>query len=195
MYTQWVNPWVSHTCGLACVHSFNRNVHLLSDVCFVVSLSFALAVSGMMLRCCRALREQEHCAQCNAPQSQKSINVTSLVELFSISQWSVLFCPDPACSWCRTLQTVSEEALITWMFFCVQVSCAIVTGEEAAQHGTRGAWAACLDPKYSLSHRIQSKHCRVYSFGCVHSLPQHNTNVLTLINTSKMSQASILTRT
>uniref|UniRef100_A0A3Q3IJ70 Methyltransferase domain-containing protein n=1 Tax=Monopterus albus TaxID=43700 RepID=A0A3Q3IJ70_MONAL len=28
-----------------------------------------------------------------------------------------------------------------------------------------GAWAVCLDPKYSLTHRMQSKHCRVYSFG------------------------------
>ncbi|XP_010733013.3 methyltransferase-like protein 24 [Larimichthys crocea] len=46
-----------------------------------------------------------------------------------------------------------------------QVSCASLAGEEGAQHGTKGAWAACLDPKYSLSHRIQSKHCRVYSFG------------------------------
>uniref|UniRef100_A0A3Q4BLE4 Methyltransferase domain-containing protein n=1 Tax=Mola mola TaxID=94237 RepID=A0A3Q4BLE4_MOLML len=41
----------------------------------------------------------------------------------------------------------------------------ITTPQVTAQHGTRGAWAACLDPKYSLSHRIQSKHCRVYSFG------------------------------
>ncbi|XP_034756107.1 methyltransferase-like protein 24 [Etheostoma cragini] len=46
-----------------------------------------------------------------------------------------------------------------------QVSCASLAHEEAAQEGTKGAWAACLDPKYSLTHRIQSKHCRVYSFG------------------------------
>lgn len=46
-----------------------------------------------------------------------------------------------------------------------QVSCASLDGEEAAQRGTKAAWAACLDPKYSLTHRIQSKHCRVYSFG------------------------------
>lgn len=26
---------------------------------------------------------------------------------------------------------------------------------------------ACLDPKYSLRRRMQSKRCRVYSFGCV----------------------------
>ncbi|XP_074470794.1 putative methyltransferase-like protein 24 [Sebastes fasciatus] len=46
-----------------------------------------------------------------------------------------------------------------------QVSCASLAGEEAAPEGTKAAWAACLDPKYSLAHRIQSKHCRVYSFG------------------------------
>ncbi|XP_057678602.1 probable methyltransferase-like protein 24 isoform X2 [Corythoichthys intestinalis] len=28
-----------------------------------------------------------------------------------------------------------------------------------------GGWAVCLDPKYSLTHKMQQKHCRVYSFG------------------------------
>ncbi|XP_041815134.1 methyltransferase-like protein 24 [Chelmon rostratus] len=46
-----------------------------------------------------------------------------------------------------------------------QVSCASLAGVEAAHQGAKGAWAACLDPDYSLAHRIQSKHCRVYSFG------------------------------
>ncbi|KAI3364285.1 hypothetical protein L3Q82_011091, partial [Scortum barcoo] len=46
-----------------------------------------------------------------------------------------------------------------------RVSCASLDSEEAAQQGTKAAWAACLDPKYSLTHRIQSKRCRVYSFG------------------------------
>ncbi|XP_038582532.1 methyltransferase-like protein 24 isoform X2 [Micropterus salmoides] len=46
-----------------------------------------------------------------------------------------------------------------------QVSCASLAIEEDAQERTKGDWAACLDPKYSLTHRIQSKHCRVYSFG------------------------------
>ncbi|XP_077598579.1 putative methyltransferase-like protein 24 [Stigmatopora nigra] len=26
-------------------------------------------------------------------------------------------------------------------------------------------WSMCLDPKYSLTHKMQQKHCRVYSFG------------------------------
>ncbi|XP_037306201.2 probable methyltransferase-like protein 24 isoform X1 [Pungitius pungitius] len=46
-----------------------------------------------------------------------------------------------------------------------QVPCASLAGVEAAPEGTKGAWAACLDPNYSLTHRIRSKHCRVYSFG------------------------------
>ncbi|XP_041661492.1 methyltransferase-like protein 24 [Cheilinus undulatus] len=43
-----------------------------------------------------------------------------------------------------------------------QVSCASLVGEGS---GAKGDWAACLDPKYSLTHRIHTKHCRVYSFG------------------------------
>ncbi|KAG7508490.1 hypothetical protein JOB18_014454 [Solea senegalensis] len=46
-----------------------------------------------------------------------------------------------------------------------QVLCSSLGGEETAQEETTGPWAVCLDPKYSLSHRIQGKHCRVYSFG------------------------------
>ncbi|XP_070782043.1 probable methyltransferase-like protein 24 isoform X1 [Enoplosus armatus] len=46
-----------------------------------------------------------------------------------------------------------------------QVLCASWAGEESTQEENKGGWAACLDPKYSLTHRIQSKRCRVYSFG------------------------------
>ncbi|XP_067428038.1 probable methyltransferase-like protein 24 [Thunnus thynnus] len=46
-----------------------------------------------------------------------------------------------------------------------QVSCVPLPGEETALEGNKGAWTVCLDPKYSLTHRVQSKHCRVYSFG------------------------------
>ncbi|XP_029132980.2 probable methyltransferase-like protein 24 [Labrus bergylta] len=46
-----------------------------------------------------------------------------------------------------------------------QVSCASLFKGEATQEGTQGSWTACLDPKYSLTKRIHSKHCRVYSFG------------------------------
>lgn len=33
------------------------------------------------------------------------------------------------------------------------------------QMGPVEPWAVCLDPRYSLAHRIHSKHCRVYSLG------------------------------
>ncbi|KAM4633535.1 putative methyltransferase-like protein 24 [Polymixia lowei] len=46
-----------------------------------------------------------------------------------------------------------------------QVSCVSGDTEDAAREGSEGPWAVCLDPKYSLSHRIHSKHCRVYSLG------------------------------
>ncbi|KAF7661392.1 hypothetical protein LDENG_00263140, partial [Lucifuga dentata] len=46
-----------------------------------------------------------------------------------------------------------------------QVSCVSWPGKEDAQQRPKGAWAVCLDPKYSLSRRIHRKHCRVYSFG------------------------------
>ncbi|XP_071374978.1 probable methyltransferase-like protein 24, partial [Centroberyx affinis] len=46
-----------------------------------------------------------------------------------------------------------------------QVSCATLAGEDADQEEPKGPWAVCLDPKYSLTHRIHSKHCRVYSLG------------------------------
>ncbi|XP_054618593.1 probable methyltransferase-like protein 24 [Dunckerocampus dactyliophorus] len=40
-----------------------------------------------------------------------------------------------------------------------QLSC------ESPHVGPGRGWAVCLDPKYSLTHRMQHKHCRVYSFG------------------------------
>ncbi|XP_029352903.1 methyltransferase-like protein 24 isoform X2 [Echeneis naucrates] len=48
-----------------------------------------------------------------------------------------------------------------------KVSCSPVPGEEAAQEVMKVStgWAVCLDPKYSLAHRTQSKRCRIYSFG------------------------------
>ncbi|XP_061785864.1 probable methyltransferase-like protein 24 isoform X1 [Nerophis lumbriciformis] len=40
-----------------------------------------------------------------------------------------------------------------------QVSC------KSPHVGPDGGWAVCLDPEYSLAHRMQHKQCRVYSFG------------------------------
>ena len=77
--------------------------------------------------------------------------------------------------------------VIICVFLCVQVSCASLAGVEAAQEGTKGAWAACLDPKYSLAHRIQSKHCRVYSFGCVQTTLTEYIGSVTLCSHHHMS--------
>nr|XP_046229854.1 probable methyltransferase-like protein 24 [Scatophagus argus] len=68
--------------------------------------------------------------------------------------------------WASRSHSLEDEAKRFLRYITTpQVSCASLAGEGAAQQGTKGAWAACLDPKYSLNHRIQSKHCRVYSFG------------------------------
>uniref|UniRef100_A0AAQ4RLD3 Methyltransferase like 24 n=2 Tax=Gasterosteus aculeatus TaxID=69293 RepID=A0AAQ4RLD3_GASAC len=68
--------------------------------------------------------------------------------------------------WAAESHSLEEEAKRFLNYITTrQVSCASFAGEEAAPEGTKGAWAACLDPKYSLTRRIHSKHCRVYSFG------------------------------
>ncbi|XP_073348972.1 probable methyltransferase-like protein 24 [Pagrus major] len=68
--------------------------------------------------------------------------------------------------WASESRSLEDEAKRFLNYITTpQVSCASLGGEEAAQQGTKGAWAACLDHKYSLTHRIHSKHCRVYSFG------------------------------
>ncbi|XP_012722697.2 methyltransferase-like protein 24 isoform X1 [Fundulus heteroclitus] len=46
-----------------------------------------------------------------------------------------------------------------------QVTCASLVDNEAATEPSAGHWAVCLDPKFSLTHRMKSKRCRVYSFG------------------------------
>uniref|UniRef100_A0A667ZJZ2 Methyltransferase like 24 n=1 Tax=Myripristis murdjan TaxID=586833 RepID=A0A667ZJZ2_9TELE len=39
------------------------------------------------------------------------------------------------------------------------------TNRDSDPEGPKGPWAVCMDPKYSLTHRIHSKNCRVYSLG------------------------------
>uniref|UniRef100_UPI0037E96987 probable methyltransferase-like protein 24 n=1 Tax=Semicossyphus pulcher TaxID=241346 RepID=UPI0037E96987 len=68
--------------------------------------------------------------------------------------------------WASTSRSLEDEAKRFLNYITTpQVSCASLARGESAHEGTKAAWAACLDPKYSLTHRIHSKHCRVYSFG------------------------------
>ncbi|XP_068198357.1 probable methyltransferase-like protein 24 [Antennarius striatus] len=69
--------------------------------------------------------------------------------------------------WASDSHSLEDEARRFLSYITTpQVSCSSVVGnKKAAQQGTSGPWAACLDPEYSLAHRVQSKHCRVYSFG------------------------------
>ncbi|XP_014328193.1 methyltransferase-like protein 24 [Xiphophorus maculatus] len=46
-----------------------------------------------------------------------------------------------------------------------QVTCASVVNNDATTGASTGDWAVCLDPKFSITHRMKSKNCRVYSFG------------------------------
>ncbi|KAM6954359.1 putative methyltransferase-like protein 24 [Aplochiton taeniatus] len=45
---------------------------------------------------------------------------------------------------------------------CPATGDAVRIGE---QKGAKEPWTVCLDPQYSLAHRIHSKNCRVYSLG------------------------------
>lgn len=68
--------------------------------------------------------------------------------------------------WASVSHSLEDEAKRFLKYITTpQVLCASLASEETAQEGTKSSWAACLDPKYSLTRRIQSKHCRVYSFG------------------------------
>ncbi|KAM3861554.1 putative methyltransferase-like protein 24 [Diretmus argenteus] len=68
--------------------------------------------------------------------------------------------------WASDSRSLEDEARRFLSYITTpQVSCVSLAGEDAAQDGPKGPWAVCLDPKYSLTHRIRSKHCRVYSLG------------------------------
>ncbi|XP_062267110.1 probable methyltransferase-like protein 24 isoform X1 [Platichthys flesus] len=68
--------------------------------------------------------------------------------------------------WASESHSLEEEAKRFLSYITTpQVVCSSLAREEAAPEGSKDAWAVCLDPKYSLTHKIQSKHCRIYSFG------------------------------
>lgn len=68
--------------------------------------------------------------------------------------------------WASEGRSLEEEARRFIKYITApQVSCRSEERAGAMLTSVRGAWAVCLDPQYSLVHRIQQKHCRVYSFG------------------------------
>lgn len=68
--------------------------------------------------------------------------------------------------WASERRSLEDEARRFMKYITApQASCLSEGREGAMLTDAKGAWAVCLDPHYSLVHRIQEKHCRVYSFG------------------------------
>uniref|UniRef100_A0AAV2KCC1 Methyltransferase domain-containing protein n=1 Tax=Knipowitschia caucasica TaxID=637954 RepID=A0AAV2KCC1_KNICA len=68
--------------------------------------------------------------------------------------------------WASERPSLQEEARRFLQYITTpEVPCLTEGGDEARLTDAKGAWAACLDPRYSLIHSIRRKHCRVYSFG------------------------------
>ncbi|KAM9355939.1 putative methyltransferase-like protein 24 [Pholidichthys leucotaenia] len=68
--------------------------------------------------------------------------------------------------WASESHSLEDEAKRFLSYITTpQVSCASLPGNQVVQDRSTGDWAVCLDPKYSLIHRMQGKQCRVYSFG------------------------------
>lgn len=68
--------------------------------------------------------------------------------------------------WASHSHSLEDEARRFLSFITSpQLSCPSLHGVDAVQRGSAGDWAVCLDPAYSLLRRMNSKHCRVYSFG------------------------------
>lgn len=82
-------------------------------------------------------------------------------ELQDVCKASLAVCPDDVFAVLRLPDSICQETNAISLF--AQVSCG-----SLAVEGPKDAWAACLDPEYGLSRRMQRKRCRVYSFGCVH---------------------------
>ncbi|XP_010880422.2 methyltransferase-like protein 24 [Esox lucius] len=69
--------------------------------------------------------------------------------------------------WASDSHSLEEEARRFLHYITTpQVSCAPRSPEDPLVTGAQeGPWALCLDNRYSLAHRIQTKQCRVYSLG------------------------------
>ncbi|XP_019729348.1 methyltransferase-like protein 24 [Hippocampus comes] len=72
-----------------------------------------------------------------------------------VHRWHIKLQP-----WAKQSHSLEDEAKRFLQYITrPQVSC------TSPRVSPDGAWAVCLDPKYSLTHRMQRKQCRVYSFG------------------------------
>lgn len=68
--------------------------------------------------------------------------------------------------WASERHSLEDEAKRFLTYITTpQVSCVSEGRDGAMLTDAKGAWAVCLDQQYSLVHRMQRKHCRVYSFG------------------------------
>ncbi|KAJ8270609.1 hypothetical protein GJAV_G00117100 [Gymnothorax javanicus] len=70
--------------------------------------------------------------------------------------------------WAAPSQALEDEAIRFLNYIQTpHVSCGRPQGEQlpTGLYGMGQPWRVCLDEKFSLVHRIRSKHCRVYSLG------------------------------
>lgn len=68
--------------------------------------------------------------------------------------------------WASERRSLEDEARRFLKYITApQASCLSEEKDGAMLTDAKGAWAVCLDPQYSLVHRMQEKNCRVYSFG------------------------------
>uniref|UniRef100_A0A8C6SW71 Methyltransferase like 24 n=1 Tax=Neogobius melanostomus TaxID=47308 RepID=A0A8C6SW71_9GOBI len=68
--------------------------------------------------------------------------------------------------WASESRSLEDEARRFLKYITApQVSCLSEVRDGAMLTDVKGAWAVCLDPRYSLVHRMKEKRCRVYSFG------------------------------
>lgn len=68
--------------------------------------------------------------------------------------------------WASERHSLEDEARRFLKYITTtQVSCFSEVRDGAMLTDAKRSWAVCLDPQFSLIHRIQEKHCRVYSFG------------------------------
>lgn len=95
-------------------------------------------------------------------QAQKTKDVSSpLLQHRKTPRWHIDLEP-----WASESHSLEDEARRFLTYITTpQVSCLSVGSDEATHTDAERPWAVCLDPQYSLTHRIHSKGCRVYSFG------------------------------